>query len=101
MVAVDRIVPVRRVGMVAVEKKELAAHAVSAAGGAFGVGVGGSGGDSGGGSLLGFADLSHREAQPEEEQQEPKAWCGQHDPLWYGPESVGRECGEGGGFPAS
>ena len=89
MVAVDRIVgmvtvrivPVRRVGMVAVKKKELAAHAVSAAGGAIGVGVGvgGSGGGSGGGSLLGFADLSHRAAQPEEEQQEPKAWCGQHD----------------------
>ena len=49
---------------------------MSAAGGAIGVGVGG----SGGGSLLGFADLSHRAAQPEEEQQEPKALCGQHDP---------------------
>ena len=87
MVAVDRIVgmvtvrivPVRRVGMVAVEKKELAAHAVSAAGGAFGVGVGGSGGDSGGGSLLGFADLSHRAAQLEEEQQGSKGSYGLHE----------------------
>ena len=70
---------------------------MSAAGGAFGVGVGGSGGDSGGGSLLGFADLSHREAQPEEEQQEPKAWCGQHDPYGMVPNPYGgRSAGEGG-----
>ena len=72
MVAV-RIVAVRRVAVVT---KELAvaacAHTMRGAGGAFGVGVGGSGGDSGGGSLLGFADLSHRAAQLEEEQQGSK-----------------------------
>ena len=73
MVAV-RIVAVRRVAVVT---KELAvaacAHTMRGAGGAFGVGLGG----SGGGGLLCYSVLSHRAAQLEEEQQDPKS--GQHD----------------------
>jgi len=96
-VAVLRIVDVRRVRMVAVRRvpvrkvpvrsvaveEELAAagcaHAVRAAGGAFGFGVSG----GGGGGLLGCAELSHRAAQPEEEQQGSTELCGRHDP-WLG-----------------
>ena len=73
MVAVRRVrmVAVRRVPVpwrVAVRTEELAAagcaHAVRAAGGAFG----GGGSGSGGGGLLGCAELSHRAAQPEYDQ---------------------------------
>ena len=91
MVAVRRV-GVRRVRMVAVRRvpvpwivpvpwrvaveEELAAaecaHAVRGAG-AFGVG------GSGGGGLLGCAELSHRAAQPEEEQQGSTELCGRHD----------------------
>ena len=81
-VGMVRMVAVRSVRSVAVEEHAAAgcAHTVRGSGGAFGVGVGG----GGGGGLLGCAELSHRAAQPEEEQQEPKAWCGQHDPpFWW------------------
>ena len=81
-----------RVRMVAMEDESTAAaftHTVRGSGGAFGVGVGG----GGGGGLLGCAELSHRAAQPEEEQQEPKAWCGQHDPPFW----CQRSARDGGG----
>jgi hypothetical protein len=79
IVAVRRV-PVRRVAVrsVAVEEELAAAgcaHAVRGSGGAFGVGVGG----GGGGGLLGCAELSHRAAQPEEEQQGSTELCGRHD----------------------
>ena len=93
--AVLRIVDVRRVRMVAVRRvpvrkvpvrsvaveEELAAAGcahVRGAGGAFGVGVG----VGFGGGLLGCAELSHRAAQPEEEQQGSTELCGRHDLGW-------------------
>ena len=85
-VPVPWIVAVRRVAVrsVAVEEELAAAgcaHAVRGSGGAFGVGVGG----GGGGGLLGCAELSHRAAQPEEEQQGSTELCGRHDPgFGYG-----------------
>jgi hypothetical protein len=64
--------------MVAVPEEELAAAGcahVRGAGGAFGFGVG----VGFGGGLLGCAELSHRAAQPEEEQQGSTELCGRHD----------------------
>jgi hypothetical protein len=63
--------------MVAMEDESTAAaftHTVRGSGGAFGVGVGG----SGGGGLLDCAVLSHRAAQLEEDQQDSTGLFGQH-----------------------
>ena len=78
IVAVRGIVPVRRVPVrrVAVEEELAAAgcaHAVRGAG-AFDIGVGG----TGGGGLLGCAELSHRAAQLEEDQHGSSGLFGEH-----------------------
>ena len=72
-----RMVAMRRVRMVAMEDESTAAaftHTVRGSGGAFGVGIGG----SGGGGLLDCAVLSHRAAQLEEDQQGSTGLFGQH-----------------------
>jgi hypothetical protein len=85
MVAVRRVrmVAVRRVPVpwrVAVRTEELAAagcaHAVRGAGGAFG---GGGSGSGGGRHLLGCAEMSHRAAQPENDQHGSTCFC-KHSP---------------------